>query len=64
MSRVIVGGIVMGDYGKLPFTGAGITIGSVFIDQFWLAGIAVGLVVIGAVAVRLGFRRGKDVSKP
>jgi hypothetical protein len=50
------------DYGKasaLPFTGAGITIGAVVIDQVWLAALAVGVIAAGAVLTRVGWRRGK-----
>jgi hypothetical protein len=50
------------DYGKasaLPFTGAGITIGALVIDQVWLAAVAVGVIATGAVFTRFGWRRGK-----
>lgn len=54
----------MDDYGKaLPFTGGGVALFGVFIDQMWLAIIATGLVVVGAVAIRVGFRRGKKASQ-
>lgn len=50
------------DYGKpsaLPFTGAGITIGAIVIDQWWLAITAASLITLGAVLTRVGWRRGK-----
>jgi hypothetical protein len=50
------------DYGKpsaLPFTGAGITIGAIVIDQLWLAAVAAGIIAAGAVLTRFGWRRGK-----
>ncbi|MEU9021508.1 hypothetical protein [Actinomadura sp. NPDC048394] len=51
------------DYGKtLPFTGLGIPVFGVVLGETWLAAIAVGLVLIGAIAVRLTWRRDKDVS--
>ena len=50
----------MGDYeAKLPLTGAGLTLFGVVIDQLWLVALAVGLVAVGAIAVRLSFRRGR-----
>ena len=50
------------DYGRrsaLPFTGAGITIGAIVIDQWWLAITAAGFIALGAVLTRVGWRRGK-----
>jgi hypothetical protein len=50
------------DYGKpsaLPFTGAGITVGAVVIDQWWLAITAAAVIGLGAVLTRVGWRRGK-----
>jgi hypothetical protein len=50
------------DYGKpsaLPFTGAGITVGAVVIDQVWLAAVAAAVIGVGAVLTRVGWRRGK-----
>jgi hypothetical protein len=50
-------------YGKtLPFTGGAISLFGIMIDQLWLAVAAIGLVAIGAVAIRLTFRRGKNAS--
>lgn len=52
----------MGEYGRtLPFTGGTIAIGGILIDQLWLVGAAIGLVAVGAVAIRLSFRRRKRV---
>ncbi|MQY40652.1 hypothetical protein SRB17_86850 [Streptomyces sp. RB17] len=56
----------MNDYGgQLAKTGLGaITIGGVtYALGGWLIGIAAALVVIGAITVRLGFRRSKDVAE-
>jgi hypothetical protein len=54
----------MTNYGKvLPFTGGGIAIAGVVIDQLWLAVVAVALVAAGAVAIRLTWRRGKSASE-
>ncbi|MFI6816088.1 hypothetical protein ACIBG7_27035 [Nonomuraea sp. NPDC050328] len=51
------------DYGKaLPFTGLGIPIFGVVMGEAWLVAIVVALLLGGAVAVRLTWRRGKDVS--
>lgn len=52
----------MTDYGKLPFTGAGITLGAVVIDQLWLVALGVALVTIGAFMAR-HWRREKSVTE-
>lgn len=54
----------MGGYhARLPMTGAaGVTVAGIYFGQIALLGVAVGLVVVGAVALRLGWRRGKPVS--
>lgn len=53
----------MSDYGRLAMTGMPtLTIFGVVLDQWWIAGLAVLLIVIAIVALRVGFRRGKDVS--
>jgi hypothetical protein len=41
---------------------AGLAIGGLVINQMWLLAIATGLVTVAAVAIRLGWRRGKSVS--
>ncbi|MFE9099912.1 hypothetical protein [Actinomadura geliboluensis] len=52
------------DYGKtLPMTGAGITLGGIFIGQLWLVVAAIVLVALGAVVIRLSFRRGKNAGQ-
>lgn len=49
------------DYGKtLPLTGAGITVGGVIYAPWQVAAAAVVIIVIGAVIVRLTFRRGRN----
>jgi hypothetical protein len=47
------------NYGRLPFTGAGVTLGAVVINQFQLAGVAFVLLLLGALLVRYTWRRGK-----
>jgi hypothetical protein len=42
-----------------PFTGAGVTLGAVVINQFQLAGVAFVLLLLGALLVRYTWRRGK-----
>lgn len=42
----------MPKYGKLPFTGAGITIGALVIDELRLVAAAAGLLLLGAPLVR------------
>ena len=51
----------MTDYGKLPFTGAGITLGAIVIDQLWLVAFGIMLVTIGAIMARR-WRREKSVT--
>lgn len=47
-------------YGStLPRTAAGFAVGGIFISQLGLLGIALVAVVVGALLVRYGFRRGK-----
>lgn len=50
------------DYGRLPVTGGGIAIGALAINQMWLLGIGFGLVAVGTLAIRFGWRRGKEMS--
>lgn len=46
----------------LAYTGAGtVTVAGIEFGQLWLVGIGVGLVVAGAILIRLGFRRSKTV---
>ncbi|GAA3077627.1 hypothetical protein [Streptomyces glomeratus] len=49
----------MHGYGQLAATGTSLTIGSIVLDQTWLIAAALGLVVFGALCIRVGFRRGK-----
>lgn len=49
--------------GSLAATGAGVAIGHYYIGSVALAAIAVGMVGVGAIAIRLGFRRGKTVGE-
>jgi hypothetical protein len=54
------------DNAQLAKTGSAagaIVIGSTIITGWWLLGIAAGIVLIGALAVRLGFRRGKGAGQ-
>lgn len=46
-------------YGSLASTGATLTIGGVVLNQMWLVAAAAGLVLIGALLIRVTFRRGK-----
>lgn len=47
------------NYGRLPLTGAGLTLGAVVIDQLQLAGVAFVLLLLGALLIRYTWRRGK-----
>lgn len=38
---------------------AGAALAAVLTDQLWLFGLALGLVVTAAVAIRIGYRRGR-----
>lgn len=50
-------------YGSsLAATGAGITIAGIAFSQGALVGISAGLILAGALIVRVAFRRGKKVS--
>ncbi|MFC5906578.1 hypothetical protein [Streptacidiphilus monticola] len=51
-----------GNKGQLAATGAGtITIAGIAFNQLALLGVAAGIVIAGAVLVRLTWRRGKSV---
>ncbi|MFD4968932.1 hypothetical protein [Streptomyces sp. NPDC058424] len=55
----------MSDHGKLASTGAGaLVIGTTVITGWYLLAIAAGLVAIGALCIRFGFRRGKNAGQP
>jgi hypothetical protein len=54
------------DNAQLARTGSAagaIVIGTTVITGWWLLGIAAGLVTVGALAVRFGFRRGKSAGQ-
>lgn len=54
----------MSDYGRLAFTGIpAIAVFGVVIDQWWIAALAVLLIVVGIVALRIGFRPGRSVGQ-
>jgi hypothetical protein len=50
---------------QLAQTGVGgaVVIGGVAYTGYWLVAIALGMVVIGALTVRLGFRRKRSVNE-
>ncbi|MCW2904339.1 MAG: hypothetical protein JWO67_6604 [Streptosporangiaceae bacterium] len=47
------------NYGSLAATGASLTIGGIVLDQAWLVAVSFGLVLAGALLIRVSFRRGK-----
>jgi hypothetical protein len=47
------------NYGTLPVTGAGVLIAGNYYDAWWIAAVGIGVVLIGAALVRLGFRSNK-----
>jgi hypothetical protein len=50
--------------GALAATGIGtVTIGGIAFEQLWLLGAALLLVTVGAVAIRVGWRRNKGISE-
>lgn len=50
-----------GGSGSLAATGTGITVGGVFFQEAWLLAVAVGLVILGATAIRVVWRRKQSV---
>lgn len=48
-------------YGKLAFTGAGISVAGIYVSAPWLACIAVGMTALGALLVRFGYRRNRSL---
>ena len=48
--------------GQLPFTGAGITVGGLVMDQLGLLIVGILLVAVGAAILRLRFRPGKTIN--
>lgn len=54
----------MSDNAKLASTGAGaLVIGTTVITGWWLLAAAAGLVAVGALVVRFGFRSGKSAAQ-
>lgn len=54
----------MSDYGRLAFTGVPtIAIFGLVIDQWWIAGGAAALVLLGILGLRVFFRRGREVGQ-
>lgn len=56
----------MSDNAQLARTGSAagaIVIGGAVITGWWLLAIALGLVAVGALVVRFGFRRGKSAAQ-
>lgn len=54
----------MSDYGRLAFTGLStVSIFGVVVEQWWIAALAVLLIVGGIAGLRVGFRRGKSVGQ-
>jgi hypothetical protein len=51
----------MNSYGSLPMTGATVTIGGLVLDQSWLLGAGIGVVILGAFVARFAFRRHKTM---
>jgi hypothetical protein len=55
----------MSDHNQLARTGTGaaLVIGGTAITGFWLLAVAFGLVAVGAIAIRFGFRRGRSAGQ-
>lgn len=51
------------NYGSLAATGATLTIGGIVLGQVWLVAISAGLIIAGALVVRVSFRRRKTASQ-
>lgn len=50
------------NYAKaLPATGGGLLVGGAFINQAWVLGVAVAVVLACAVAIRLAWRHKKSI---
>jgi hypothetical protein len=51
-------------HAALAATGVGtITVGGIAFGQLWILGLAVGIVAIGAVLVRVAWRRNKAINQ-
>lgn len=55
----------MSDHARLASTGIGgaLAIGGAVITGWWLLAAAAGIVAVGALAIRFGFRRGKNAGQ-
>ena len=54
----------MSDNAKLAHTGAGaIVIGTTVITGWWILATAVGIVAVGALCIRFGFRRNRGAGQ-
>lgn len=55
----------MSDHAQLARTGVGgaIVIGGTIVTGWWILGIAVSIIAIGALAIRFGFRRGRTAGQ-
>ena len=55
----------MSDNAQLARTGTAgaLVIGTTVITGWWLLGAALGIVAVGAICIRLGFRRGKNAGQ-
>ena len=52
------------DYPKtLPLTGGGIVIGGIAFGRYWILLASILLVALGAVLIRVLFRRGKEATQ-
>lgn len=55
-------GVAMTNYGGLASTGFAVTVGGLTLGPLGLVAAATALVTVGAVALRLGWRRGRDLN--
>ncbi|MFH9011206.1 hypothetical protein ACH4C6_07500 [Streptomyces sp. NPDC017943] len=55
----------MSDNAQLARTGTAgaLVIGTTVVTGYWLLAVAAGLVVVGAIVLRVGFRRGKSAGQ-
>lgn len=50
------------NYAKaLPATGGGLLVGGAFVNQAWVLGLAVAVVLASAIAIRFVWRRNKSI---
>lgn len=50
--------------GMLPKTGAALAIGGLTFGQWGIVAVALGVVLVGASVIRVGFRRRRPVNLP